>query len=241
MIGETPTLVTGNDTTRMAEWRENRKELGMIKEVQFGEQAFEYILSRLSYGKILSNFLSHLPLRSGRIISYLPEDVDEAKSARFEEGGIIPVVQEGTKELAAGIMSVPVRKSPVGVATYRKLKNFVVSYLRESPGRYAIFEDANLRPKDPVFQRRKTQVITLEDEVFHFGGASEANTESIDLLLSAAQSWLVIGVLVSLPHHMNFQDGQEVTSDTLNFVAESADYLVIGAYDGEGELIWARR
>ena len=57
--------------------------------------------------------------------------------------------------------------------------------------------------------------------------------------IKAGRAYPFIGVLTSLPkHEPSFQGRQVVTENVLQELAMRTDYIIVGAYDNENELIW---
>jgi hypothetical protein len=57
--------------------------------------------------------------------------------------------------------------------------------------------------------------------------------------MRAARSYPFTGVLAR--GQFEVKPGLEISHETLRNFAVSADHVLIGTYDGEGELIWSRR
>ena len=51
----------------------------------------------------------------------------------------------------------------------------------------------------------------------------------------------LIGVMTSLPEgHYLALEKKKITSEELKLLAERAEKIIVGAYDGEGYLIWSK-
>jgi hypothetical protein len=119
------------------------------------------------------------------------------------------------------------------------LATIISEHLVATSSRVCVFEDANTRPSDPVFHRIKTPVFTFENEVYHFARGGAADSGEIQQLIRAASSWLVIGVLAALPSGVVLENRSEVPDATLDALASGAEKIIVGAYDGEGYVIWS--
>ena len=95
----------------------------MLQKFEFGKEAITYIYSCLWEGKILSNYLLQLPLDKGRVISFLPNNVNRQSINDFQVGGIVSASQ-----------------------TESKISSFIEKYLQMDKNRIAIFEDAVAEP-----------------------------------------------------------------------------------------------
>ncbi len=47
----------------------------MLKEIEYGKEAIDYIMYLLENEKTLSRYLLHLPLAKGHVIGFVPEDL----------------------------------------------------------------------------------------------------------------------------------------------------------------------
>jgi hypothetical protein len=65
--------------------------------------------------------------------------------------------------------------------------------------------------------------------------------EQVREILGEAHLYPAIGAVAALPAHQSgIRRGGEVDPQVLHLLAEGATHLIIGAYDGEGWLIWSR-
>ena len=217
----------------------------MIGRFEFGDEALDYVRSCLASGKTLSAHLLQLPLDTGRVWAYLPENVAPEAARSFRMGGVIPIDQDAEVEifsdgkLAATL--IPVRTHPLGVRTEQVLLQFISSYLSESGERYVVFEHALAHPTDPFIQTGTSKFFSYGPEVYHFLSSQDVNLAQIHDTVRSASSYLFIASLTSLPVKQDIQPRQEVSLDTLKTLSNNTVHIIVGAYDGEGELIWSKR
>ena len=82
--------------------------------------------------------------------------------------------------------------------------------------------------------------FTVGDEVYLFaeGGSS---FDQVLGILTEGHLYPAIGTLASLPDgYRPIDEGAAVDQDVLRRLAEGTRYLIVGAYDAEGWLIWSR-
>src|SRR5690606_34240342 len=145
----------------------------------------------------------------------------------------LPICRPAAHGQAARGRMVPIPNTSAILAT------IISEHLVATSSRVCVFEDANTRPSDPVFHRIKTPVFTFENEVYHFARGGAADSGEIQQLIRAASSWLVIGVLAALPSGVVLENRSEVPDATLDALASGAEKIIVGAYDGEGYVIWS--
>jgi len=82
----------------------------------------------------------------------------------------------------------------------------------------------------------------LEGEIYHLLIGAGHTNEKIKNTISWAESAIpLIGVLTSLPSEDHrFFTNSKLTSEIVEIIVERTEELVVGAYDGEGYLIWHR-
>ena len=117
----------------------------------------------------------------------------------------------------------------------------VQQYLAEAQNRICVLENALASANDPVLRKLQTKYATYDNEVYHLLFQEDAQEERILQTIKLAKSIpAFIGVLST------WQEGPLDTSRSvlslghLQSIANNARKLIIGAYDGEGYLIWSR-
>ena len=191
----------------------------MLTEFVLDDRAIDYIYSELSKGRGLARQLAQLPLRGGRVVTYLPDTVTETALMDFGSGGV-----------ASGEEN-------------RNLAQFIQRHLKETTAgpQLCVLEHALARRGDPVIARWEIPYFTVGDEVYLFaeGGSS---FDQVLGILTEGHLYPAIGTLASLPDgYRPIDEGAAVDQDVLRRLAEGTRYLIVGAYDAEGWLIWSHR
>jgi hypothetical protein len=192
----------------------------MLKEVELGQEAIDYIKDSLSQGRTLSRYLCNLPLEQGVVTTWLPPASNSLFLTDFRMGGVI--TGEIRHEADA------------------KLGEFVSKYLSRSSTRYAIFEHALARAGDPFLLSVATRFFVYGDEVYFFLTSEDSETINIMDAVKNAKTYLLTGVLAEVTTLPELRDHQQVTEEILRTIVDKTGYLIVGAYDEEGELIWKR-
>jgi len=210
----------------------------VLTEINFGPEAISYIRSILADGKTLAKQLTNLPLESGHVYAYLPNDVSPEAARKFESGGIIPLADDSVAEIQ-GIKIVPVRTHELGIESYKRLLSFISKYLHGS-NCYAVFEDDSATPYDPWILSYQGPFFMYGSEVYHFLTSHTRDTDTIAAVKSHAYSRLLIAVLTTVNGMPDIQIRENVTPQVLQVFADNTSHIIVSAYDGEGELIWSR-
>jgi len=191
----------------------------MLKEFKLGSEAISYIRSQLGLGYSLAQHLLNLPLEQGQVTTYLPALTSDEAKRSFDKGGVVDRSEE----------------------PLHKVVTLVSAFLREQVKGYAVFE--GFWRDRSLFATAKEQHLFYEPEaIYYFASSANPDPVYIEAAVRAGRSYPYIGVLTSLPEGKpDIQSGTNVTSQQLRELASRAQHIVVGSYDDEGYLIWARR
>jgi hypothetical protein len=213
-----------------------------LKEFELGLEAIKYIEKCLGSGNKLSQALLKVcDFKKGRVITVLPGFVNYEYINDFEVG-ILPKTLEAearnaTAEYGSHWTSVMVPEPSI----ISWLSTEVCRFLKAAATRLCIFENTLAKAGDSWISKEKPQIFTFNEEVYHFLLNQDAENEKIRDTIRSAECPLFIGVMTSLPSERSFpQSGQEVSLEDLEVLAEGTEKIVVGAYDGDGYLIWNR-
>jgi len=189
----------------------------MLTVYEFGAEAIIYIQEELSFRGHLAKRLLGLPLENGRVISYLPAGMDLKDALAFEDG-VFPLGLKTT-----------------GVDD--KVAEFIATFLQQGSSRYVIFltwgEHTPWVDKAPYFSCNSFVFFFLTSKSFTHDGILDAMTW--------AQEYPSVGMLTSLAENQGeIGLAQDVPVEILDELVARTEHLIIGAYDGEGYLIWTR-
>lgn len=201
-----------------------------LREIDLGASGTAYVRECLESGKTFARLLlqSH-DLNAGRVFTKLPAGVDNGAAKDFDSGGKLPDLYPR----ATNLQAVP--------DTDFLLIPKISEFLRGSPVNMCIFEDANAMPTDPFLQSVSTRYSAFQEEVYHLICQPDNNGDAISKTLRQAHSWLTIGALTSAPQETEIcaQRG-DLTLSTLTTLAQRTEVIIVGAYDGEGYVIWRK-
>lgn len=212
-----------------------------IEQTKLDVEAASFIKDTLGKGKTLSKLLlaSH-EIASGSVYTFLPADTSTETANDFAGGGKLPPLpaethEHFTSEDGAKWRMVPVPNADADIVT--TIQNF----LRAEQGHVCIFEDAVAKPTDLWLSSAGTRVLTFNDEVYHWLSQDDVETTKILNTIRRANSWLFMGAMTSTLKIKGFaSDAGTISYDALKTMAEETKIIVVGAYDGEGYLIWSK-
>lgn len=196
----------------------------MIKKVSYGSEAISYIKGELGNGGVYAKRLLRLPLDGGKVYSYLPVSVDPASIRNFAWSTYL---DHGVKMLHE---------------VYPKIVSQITSFLSNQENRYAIFS-TYASVGDGFLDKDKTlaRYVSYNSNVYFCISSKNHSKENIMYALKFAAGWPRIHGLTSLPSNVQpLQSRQALTKKQMNYLADRTDYIIIGAYDGEGYLVWGR-
>ncbi len=187
-----------------------------------GEQSRLFILNQLHHGLQISQHLCNKDILNGHVISRLStndniELIQNLSSDEFNYGGIASL--EGS---------------------LRCLTEFLMKFMSESPNRLCIFEDAGAEPSFTWVIRDKPRIFTYNKEVYHVAFSQQCTEEGLKHAIRTADStWILIGVATSVPDIQEWIGKVELTNNDIQELAQRAEHIIVGAFDGEGYLIWS--
>lgn len=214
----------------------------MLQERTLGVEAIEYIYSCLAKGKTFASYLSTLNLKKGRVITFLPIEVSEEVAKQFELGGKLPVPPPKahisfTSEDGSKWRMAP--KPNINLC----LVEIIQKFLTKGQEHICIFEDALAKPSDPYMVSSTVPWLAFNDEVYYFLSWRDTDSRKIEQVIKEASNVYppTIGAMISVPDSREFTfEERKITIDQLKILAERTEKIIIGAYDGEGYLIWSK-
>ena len=172
--------------------------------------------SCLAGGNTLSRSLSARPLEKGRVLTYLPSDVETARAAKFEWGGLF---QGGAEEITS------------------KWYALISAHLRRADRQYCIIEDI-AAPGDACLSSPSEQFFAFRSEVYDFLSLPPQSVADARQFLSKARQYPSICALTKIPDAPPFSPRQEVPIETIHLLARNTSHIMVGAYDEESYILW---
>ena len=202
--------------------------IGHVKTV-LGQSAMDYLRLCFDAGQSLIEEQASLPLESGNVWSYLPPNAMDASRAdpKYSLQGIIPSTgSRGTADIL--------------------LAQFILHYLQEGPGRYAVFQDWKLTPNIGIPINSLDHYFTFGSEVYHIIQYTDTDLRAGNILNimrrgDLANPRMNAGVLTAANGLPTIMPGQEVTPDMMRRLSRGVEHIIVGAFDGEREIVWSKR
>ncbi|HEV2826949.1 MAG TPA: hypothetical protein VGW76_05050 [Pyrinomonadaceae bacterium] len=205
--------------------------MNTFKKIELGSEGVEYVKRQLTLGHTLAkSLLASHDIGTGRVFTILPASTDDAAAKDFESGGKLPSLFS-PNDNDSNLEPVP--------NTDSYLVDQVRTFLHEGNDRACVFEDASAAPGDPYLRNIETRISTMNQEVYHLLCPADISNDKILKTIRLARSWLFIGVMTY--SSTDLCSGREpLTLQELTWLAQRAEKIVIGAYDGEGYLTWEK-
>jgi len=199
-----------------------------IQKYEFKSNALAYINHELNNsGPYGHSILKNIPLEEGIIEVYVPPNLFEYVND-FTDSIIFCHIQLGgdSKEIHLEFDSI--------------LENLITHYLYDSDG-CAVFETFD-HPDSHILNRRINSYLIFEDRVLLYLSQKNLVDETVLSYWDHARNYpKVVGLSTFSQHCQNIKPKQEIDSETLVLLATTTEYLLIGAYDDEGYIVWRRK
>jgi hypothetical protein len=119
------------------------------------------------------------------------------------------------------------------------MAEMVIAFLRANPRRLLLLEEA-FNTSGESAAGEVEDVARFGGEVYHLAH-SRSDAKEVERAWEASigfGSWERVGVLTSLPDIAAIAADDELSEELIRLLAERAEGLLIGAFDGEGVLLW---
>jgi hypothetical protein len=125
------------------------------------------------------------------------------------------------------------------------LAHFILSYLQEGHGRYAIFQDWNSMPDSPWLSEGDYPYFIFGGEVYNFLSSASPNLDAdriLDVMRGGytANSRLNAGVLTTAPGIPGLTVGQAIRSDVQQALSGGVEHVIVDGFDGDREIVWSK-
>jgi hypothetical protein len=200
-----------------------------------GPLASAYIHEQFLRGRFLSRGLKNLPIENGKIFAFVPSWIAPEKLYAFQNGGIYASDEELKQ-----------REHPWSAIRNDALSPIceeIERYIRVEKSNCCLFEDPILWPSDSQVKNNNIEFVYLgEDQVYYFFNNSNFNFEKIKEAVLVSDDYIFTCAISSLDINMQscFLPSKEITVELLEAFVRNVFVFFVGAYDGEGYLMWVR-
>ena len=191
--------------------------------------AVTYIQECLNRGNQLSHhLLQEIDFKSGYISSYLPSSTSIEQAQQFYTGGKL---KSGDSFISNGykVESVPTFDT--------QLIETIQHHLQQNRENLCLFEDILSKPSDPFLKRLNHPILVYQEQIYFLLQDLEITSEKIAQVINnttGARDFLC----AFSSSHVDFGNKRMITSDQIQKLAQNTKKVAVGAYDGEGYLIW---
>ncbi len=202
----------------------------------FNDAANTYIRNQLRNGNSLAvELLKQCSLENGRTHAYLPADANDEAAYKFDVGGIVTRSKYKNAQIVEQIVNgqrwKPSRNGVIHAVP------LIYKWLMMHPATICIIEDAVSNLGDPCLEQVETAMLSYGKEIYHWVRSEDASPDIIESVLLSGQSWRSIWAVSSSPKDLHGMS-KELTKMNIEMIARETTMLIVGAYDGEGYLVW---
>jgi len=193
------------------------------KRFPLGENAKRYMKETLNGGSYFSGLLLDGFMSSdGIVFTYMPEGTKIEKIKNFRH---------------SVFMYGGVERKTTYLDTRQALVEFIAEYLSKDESRVYLIEDLMQRSKDSCKIIEGLSAITFQDRCYYMLTHKDAkNIDRIRRVISFTHTWAFEGIL----SHMTRKNESEFEGKDVQSVIANLEFIVIGAFDLEGYVIWEK-
>lgn len=208
-----------------------------LEEIALGQEAIDYISESLRDGKELSSMiLNAVELQSGSVVTYLPTKPASFSINQFRSGGIVGGKPDET--LPKHELSAQSRFSPIPNLDHC-LISLVTAYLESATAALCLFENQLAQPSDAWLRNSTLHNLNIGATVCHSLTAKDVlDAELISQTVKKSRS--IRPPLIGLFTSVSNGKVHALDEASLKTMVEHTQRIVVGAYDGEGFLLWRR-
>lgn len=194
------------------------------------DAAIAFCRQQLSSGLTLSKkLLEKIDFKKGNFFTLLPDEAKIERLDKFSQGGILPSLDKDENSKYSNFWPRPNSDHAV--------IDFIYRYLTEDELHTTVLEHIIAKPTDRSLKLEGVDLVIYQDEVYYFLESNITN-ETVEKAVSKVKEvWHFVAVLShGIQYHVaKFSDGD------FDIICEGIDYLVFGAYDGEGYIFWEKK
>ena len=222
--------------------------MNTYKEFILGPEAIEYVQKSLGMGKTLAHFIM---VKSsswrGKVFTFFPKDflIKDNDINEFMWGKLPQPspTHKITRKNGKKLIYVPLP------STQEYLITLIQKYLNEKEGRMCIFEDPYGKPSDLFFSSKEflsmnISTLIFGNDIYYSLTKKDSDREHVTKVFNQGFAFspptIAIITSVSGKNWLPVKKQSEITLEQLKMLTDRAEKIIIGAYDGEGYLIWEK-
>ena len=211
------------------------QDMSDLEERVLGLEAVLWIRRSLHEGTFSRLLAGRFDLTSGRIVTLVPPFVSE-EATKMLSRGLLPESSADVAETPGGVGCRVVSASPI----HQALADLIRRFLSDRPDGLCIFEDRLARPGDGWLSRSGTIVVTVQNDVYHVLSKADIYSDRIERTVDVV-SRAYPPLVGALTRCLDEAEGAPLTYEMLAELADHTERIAIGAYDGEGFVLWSRQ
>jgi hypothetical protein len=216
--------------------------MNSIKYARLGSDAIAYMRECLAQGHTLAKSLLVMPdLEYGTILAPVPPNTKEDSIGNYRHGPLLPepAINDHVQYSSEQGGETRIVLAP---NTNYVLEQIIRNYFKQNKHAVCIFEDALARASDPYLKSLRIKRLTHKEEVYYVLLSSDRSTDAVRRAIYQAANphpGLICVVTTIMDVDFSLRRGQ-ITKDGLTKIAHKAVKIILGAYHGEGYLIWEK-
>jgi hypothetical protein len=205
-----------------------------FEERNVGPAGIDYVRRRLTEGKTLSrHLLAEQNLDRGTVVAYVAAEADPEQTEQFEVGHACESPEDSVAFTSASGTRWRMTRTPTA-----DLVDTIAGFLGEAKDALCIFEHGLARRTDPFLESARFRVAFYGDEVYPFAAAGDDHARIGGALRGATTPYPpLVGALT----HGDLSTRADLGENALASIAAKTERIIVGAYDGEGYVIWRGR
>lgn len=212
-------------------------DMSYIEEANDRASAVKYMRRQLRQGKSFAEILLQtVDFEQGDIATLSPTALSPTETIQFDWGHT-PQAQTGLERIKIGDTSY----IAVPTANANKQLAEAIYELLRSPESVCLLENALAEAHDSWLKRTKSRVVFNGTEVYHVLFNADRDKDKIeDAIRDAHHSPVLIGAVgyVRQDGLARIALGRAINTELLTAFAETVQSVFVGAYDGEGYIVW---
>jgi len=193
----------------------------MLRSDKLAKSAIDYIKQQLLLGGFFSAKINELDLEAGSVFTYLPQDLRLKPSIDYSE----------SLEFLTG--------EKVSTEFDSLISEIIMNYLDNNERKVAIFETIWNR-NDLIVSRRLIDYFTIKGRKYDFLKGGDKKELIMNYITDAKGYPTVISIVDIGDKKIDIIPKSEFDEEKVSELASMTDILIIGAFDGEGYLVWQK-
>ena len=212
-----------------------------MKKFVLGSEAIDYVRKCLEAGNKLAELvLEDVELEKGNVITFFPSFVKKKELNKFDIGG----------KLSQPFKAQWINREN-GVSIPSSIDNYLVSKIKNNLTNFknglCVFEDFLANPKDPCLSNKRNSIYVYKNDVYYFLFAQDVTKEKINQIIKWSSALPIhLGYIISDLKNNDFimtsnKENTNLSKSELKIIVKRIKRIIVGAYDGEGYLIWSKK